>query len=66
MDDYRLGGAGLYLLVDLRGAGSGPEASFEAHDFSAGQTTSATGSIHLVVADRPLRLDLTGLIIPTV
>ncbi len=31
MADYRLGGAGLYLLVELPGAGSGPEVVFEAH-----------------------------------
>lgn len=64
MTDYRLGGAALYLLVDLPGAGSGPEASFEVHDFTTGQTLKATGVIELVVADRPLRFDLTELALP--
>jgi Uma2 family endonuclease len=64
MADYRLGGAALYLLVDLPGAGSGPEASFEAHDFTTGQTLKATGVIALVVADRPLRFDLPELALP--
>ncbi len=59
--DYRLGGAGLYLLVDLRSLGSATEVTFEAHDFNAGQVTTATGAIDLVVAGRSLRLDLTGM-----
>jgi Uma2 family endonuclease len=65
MADYRLGGAGLYLLVELPGAGTGPEVSFEAHDFVSGQILTATGVIELVVADQPLRLDLTELAVPT-
>jgi len=65
MADYRLGGAGLYLLVELPGAGSGPEAIFEAHHFTAGQTMKATRAIELVVADRFLRLDLTEFASPT-
>lgn len=59
MSDYRLGGAGLYLLVELPRAGSGPEVIFEAHHLTAGQTLEATGVIELVVAERLLRLDLT-------
>jgi Uma2 family endonuclease len=65
MADYRLGGAGLYLLVELPGAGTGPEVSFEAHDFVSGQILTATGVIELVVADQPLRLDLTEFAVPT-
>lgn len=49
--DYRLGGAGKYLLVDL------PDA-FELHDFSAGTVVKATGSIELVVGGQPLRFSL--------
>ena len=58
LDDYRLGGAGVYLLVDLPAGGS---ATFEAHDFTTGHVATATGAIDLVVAGRPLRLDLTHL-----
>ncbi|MEA2826861.1 MAG: hypothetical protein QOG43_1300 [Actinomycetota bacterium] len=57
-DDYRLGGAGVYLLVDLPGA---DPPTFEAHDFATGQVMTATGGINLVVAGRPLRLDLMDL-----
>jgi len=60
--DYRLGGAGLYVLVDLLGPGPGSDAAFEVHDFSADQIRTAAGSIALTVADRPLRLDLTGIV----
>jgi Uma2 family endonuclease len=56
--DYRLGGAGVYVLVDL--PASGPP-TFEAHDFATGEVTTATGAIDLVVAGRPLRFDLTHL-----
>ncbi len=64
MADYRVGGAGLYLLVELPGAGTGPDVSFEAHDFAAGQILTGTGVIELVVADQPLRLDLRELALP--
>lgn len=57
--DYRLGGASLYLLVDL------PGAVFEAHDFIAEEVTTASGTIDLVVAERPVRFDLTGLVTTT-
>lgn len=57
--DYRLGGAGLYLLVDLPEPGSVTEVTFEAHDFVADQITTAAGAIGLLVAERPLRLELT-------
>ncbi len=49
--DYRLGGARLYLLVDL-------PASFELHDFSTGDVVTATGSIDLVVGGQPVRFSL--------
>lgn len=49
--DYRLGGAGLYLLVDL------PDA-FELHDFAAGTVVKSTGSIDLVVGGQPVRFSL--------
>jgi Uma2 family endonuclease len=61
LTDYRLGGAGLYVLVDLPGRGAGTEATFEAHDFATGQVTTAAGMIDLDVAGRPLRFDLTEL-----
>ena len=53
LDDYRLGGAGVYVLVDL--PADGPPA-FVAHDFATGEVTNAIGAIDLVVAGRPLRL----------
>jgi Uma2 family endonuclease len=62
--DYRLGGAGLYLLVDLPGPGPGSEATFEVHDFSAEQVRTAASAIVLTVVGRPLRLDLLGIVAP--
>ncbi len=58
LDDYRLGGAGVYVLVDLPGA---DPPTFEAHDFSVGQVLTGSGGIDLVVAGRPLRFDLMDL-----
>ena len=58
LDDYRLGGAGVYVLVDLPGA---DPPTFEAHDFATGQVMTATGGIDLVVAGRPLSFDLMDL-----
>jgi Uma2 family endonuclease len=58
MADYRLGGAGLYVLIDLTGL---VPVTFEAHDFVAGQVVTAVNAIDLVVVGRPLRLDLTAL-----
>lgn len=55
--DYRLGGPGVYVLVDL--PDTGPP-TFEAHDFAAGRVVVATGAIDLVVGGQPLRLDLTA------
>jgi Uma2 family endonuclease len=51
MADYRLGGAGLYLLVDL-------PATFEAHDFASGDVVRATGEIELVVGGQEVRFAL--------
>ncbi len=51
--DYRLGGAGVYLLVDL-------PAMFEAHLFSTGKVVTAIGGIDLVVGGRPVRFTLAG------
>ncbi len=49
--EYRVGGAGLYLLVDL-------PATFEAFDFVNGTVLRATGEIDLVVGGRPVRFTL--------
>ena len=49
--DYRLGGAGQYLLVDR-------PSTFELHDFAAGTLVKATGAINLVVGGQPLRFSL--------
>ncbi|HWG74449.1 MAG TPA: Uma2 family endonuclease [Acidimicrobiales bacterium] len=57
LDDYRLGGAGLYLLVDL--AGPQREVIFEVHDFASGQATTTIANIDLTVAHRTMHLDLT-------
>ncbi|HET7488342.1 MAG TPA: Uma2 family endonuclease [Acidimicrobiales bacterium] len=54
--DYRLGGAVVYLLVDLPSAGGPQKAAFEAH--AEDGVTVATGAIDLVIAGQPLRLDL--------
>jgi hypothetical protein len=51
LDDYRLGGAEKYLLVDL-------PSSFELHDFSAGTVVTSTGSIGLEVGGEPVRFTL--------
>ncbi|HEV2758660.1 MAG TPA: Uma2 family endonuclease [Acidimicrobiales bacterium] len=49
--DYRLGGAALYLLVDL-------PSTFELHDFAAGNVVKATGAIDTLVGGQPLRFTL--------
>ena len=49
--DYRLGGAGLYLLVDL-------PATFEAHDFATGRVVKAEGEIDLVIGGHPVHFVL--------
>ena len=58
LDDYRLGGAGLYVLVNLPAGAPGAEATFEAHDFAAERVTNAAGVMALVVGGRPLQFDL--------
>jgi Uma2 family endonuclease len=60
--DYRLGGAGLYVLVDLA-QGERDDATFEVHDFSGPPSTS-TNVANLVAGGQPLRFDLTGLSVP--
>ena len=59
LHDYRVGGAGMYLLVDLPRRGSGSDVTFEAHDFVAKRVTMASGVIDLTVAEWTLRMDLT-------
>ncbi|MGH8999975.1 MAG: Uma2 family endonuclease [Acidimicrobiia bacterium] len=59
--DYRLGGAAIYLLVDLPGLGCVTEATFEAHGFASGTVANEVGLIELVVAGQSVRLDLIGL-----
>ncbi|MGI8984164.1 MAG: Uma2 family endonuclease [Acidimicrobiales bacterium] len=56
--DYRLGGAGMYLLVELPPPGNPGEVAFEAHDFTTDERLVATNAIQLVVGGRPLRCDL--------
>ncbi len=60
MTDYRLGGAGLYLLVDLPDPSTGgtSPATFEAHDFATGSVVTATGSIDLIVGGQPIQFSL--------
>jgi len=60
--DYRLGGAGLYVLVDLPGLSKATEATFEAHDFVAERSSTASTRIEVAVDGRPLELDLGGLV----
>ena len=58
LTDYRLGGAGVYVLVDLPPLAPGPEAVFTAHDFLSDDVRTTTGRIELQIGGRPLRLDL--------
>lgn len=57
--DYRLGGAGLDVLVDLAGSGGGGSVIFDAHDVAQAQVATVAGTIDLLVAGRPLPFDLT-------
>jgi hypothetical protein len=57
--DYRLGRAGIYLLVDLPGRGLTVPA-FEAVNFATDESTSSVETIELVIASQPLRFDLGG------
>lgn len=61
--DYRLGGAGLYVLVDLA-ATEGDDTVFEIHDFSGASATTSANVAELVVGGRSLRFDLTELSVP--
>lgn len=56
--DYRLGGAGAYVLVDLPNLAPVNDLTFEAHDFVADRFHTATHRIELLVDGRTLVLDL--------
>jgi len=58
--DYRLGGAGLYVLVDLP-AGRTDDVIFEVHDF-ASPPAVATNVVDVVVGGHPVRFDLSELV----
>jgi Uma2 family endonuclease len=62
--DYRLGGARLYVLVDLPGVSKVTDVTFEAHDFVTEKFSTAATRIELLVDDRPLLLDLSQLVGP--
>ncbi|MDQ6774523.1 MAG: Uma2 family endonuclease [Candidatus Dormibacteraeota bacterium] len=55
--DYRLGAAGVYVLVDLPESDGG-DAVFEVHDFVASPTTSAN-TAEVIVGGHHLRFDLS-------
>jgi len=57
-DDYRLGGAGLYVRVDFFEPG---RAGFEVHEFASDEIKVATTAVDLVVGGHSLRFDLTEL-----
>ncbi len=59
LTDYRLGGAGLYVLVDLP-ATEGDDVVFEVHDFVT-PATHTTSAVDVVVGGNHLRFDLTEL-----
>ena len=59
--DYRLGGARLYVLVDVPALSKVMAVTFEAHDFVADQLRTANNVIEVTVDDRPFRLDLSSL-----
>lgn len=56
--DYRLGGAGIYVLVDLPPLPPGPGAAFTAHYFASEDMLTAAGAIELEVQGKGLRFDL--------
>jgi len=62
--DYRLGGAGIYLLVDIPSRAGTSEVVFEAHDFGTGRTSISTGVVELMIDDQPLHFDLRSLALP--
>lgn len=57
LSDYRLGGASLYVVVDLPIGATGP-AVFTAHHFGSGQVATASGTMDVEVGGRVARLDL--------
>lgn len=57
--DYRLGGAGLYVLVDVAALSPTGRAAFEVHEFSTARTVIGTGTVDLTVAGLALRFDLS-------
>lgn len=59
--DYRLGGAGLYVLVDLPPLAPGPEPVFTGHYLASDQVVTSTAAIDLEVHGRRLRFDLAML-----
>lgn len=58
--DYRLGGAGLYLLVDVPAPGSDSGVKFQAHDFATDEIGVSIDAIDLVVGGETVRFDLAG------
>jgi Uma2 family endonuclease len=58
LDDYRLGGAGLYVRVDFYDPG---RAGFEVYELASGSITVATTTVDLVVGGRALQFDLSAL-----
>lgn len=59
--DYRLGAAGVYVLVDLPGS-AGDDAVFEVHDFTTSPTTS-TNTADIIVEGHDLRFDLSDMVV---
>lgn len=53
--DYRMGGAGLYLLADVPALTPSGHVGFELHDFAADATSTTTGTVDLVLAGRAVR-----------
>lgn len=62
LDDYRTGGAGVYLLVDLPGLTRVDRPTADMHDFGAGTAAAGlTGTIGVRVGDSRATLDLDRL-----
>lgn len=59
--DYRLGGAGIYLLVDIPSRAGAGEVVFEAHDFRSDRTSISTGAVEVMIDGQPLHFDLRTL-----
>lgn len=65
LEDYRRGGARLYLLVDLPGLAPVDQSTGELHDLGAGASAvTTTGELTLTVDDVALTIDLAGLLSP--